>query len=278
MQSSDAIAPACSNSASLGTCPRSSSSARVRSIVVSPTARERDADVGERLAVDPHRGGGRRDRPVAGAPLDLLVRGAAARPLRQAHLGEDLALAHRGRPRAEVELGPSAPCACRRRPRSRPWPSRAAQTADRSSAASAWQSEPPIVPRLRTTGSAMTVSASWKSGKCCASSSDLSSSTWRVSAPMAISSPSSRMYCEVGEVVDVDQPRRAREPQLHHRQQAVPAGDDARSPRAPSVTRSRPAGSSPARTQTALGSASVASYWMGESVPMIGERPGRSVG
>ena len=36
----------------------------------------------------------------------------------------------------------------------------AEQTADRSSAASAWQSEPPIVPRLRTTGSAITVSAS----------------------------------------------------------------------------------------------------------------------
>ena len=42
----------------------------------------------------------------------------------------------------------------------------AEQTAERSSAASAWHSEPPIVPRLRTTGSAMTFSASRKSGKC----------------------------------------------------------------------------------------------------------------
>ena len=40
----------------------------------------------------------------------------------------------------------------------------AAQTAERSSAASAWHSEPPMVPRLRTTGSAMTFSASRKSG------------------------------------------------------------------------------------------------------------------
>ena len=40
----------------------------------------------------------------------------------------------------------------------------AEQTAERSSAASAWHSEPPIVPRLRTTGSAMTSSASRKSG------------------------------------------------------------------------------------------------------------------
>ena len=36
----------------------------------------------------------------------------------------------------------------------------AAHTARRSSAASAWHSEPPIVPRLRTTGSAITSSAS----------------------------------------------------------------------------------------------------------------------
>ena len=38
MQSSDAIAPACSKSASDGVWPRSSPSARVRSIVVRPTA------------------------------------------------------------------------------------------------------------------------------------------------------------------------------------------------------------------------------------------------
>ena len=48
----------------------------------------------------------------------------------------------------------------------------AEQTAERSSAASAWHSEPPIVPRLRTTGSAITFSASRKSGKRSASSSD----------------------------------------------------------------------------------------------------------
>ena len=40
----------------------------------------------------------------------------------------------------------------------------AVQTAERSSAASAWQSEPPIVPRFRTTGSAITCSASRNSG------------------------------------------------------------------------------------------------------------------
>jgi hypothetical protein len=48
----------------------------------------------------------------------------------------------------------------------------AAHTAERSSAASAWHSEPPIVPRLRTTGSAMTRSASRKIGNRSHSSSD----------------------------------------------------------------------------------------------------------
>jgi hypothetical protein len=37
-------------------------------------------------------------------------------------------------------------------------------TAERSSDGSAWQTDPPIVPRLRTTGSAMTSSASRKIG------------------------------------------------------------------------------------------------------------------
>ena len=69
----------------------------------------------------------------------------------------------------------------------------AEQTALRSSAASAWHSEPPIVPRLRTTGSAITSSASRKTGNCSASRSDFSRSTCRVSAPIRTSSPSSRM-------------------------------------------------------------------------------------
>ena len=41
---------------------------------------------------------------------------------------------------------------------------RAEATAERSSEGSAWQTEPPIVPRLRTMGSAITRSASPKIG------------------------------------------------------------------------------------------------------------------
>ena len=69
----------------------------------------------------------------------------------------------------------------------------AEHTADRSSAASAWHSEPPMVPRLRTTGSAITFSASRNTGKCRASRSDFRRSTWRVIAPIRISPSCSRM-------------------------------------------------------------------------------------
>ena len=66
--------------------------------------------------------------------------------------------------------------------------SRVVHTAVRSSDGSAWQREPPIVPRLRTTGSAITRSASAKIGNSAASSGDSSSSRCRVIAPIRTSS------------------------------------------------------------------------------------------
>ena len=68
----------------------------------------------------------------------------------------------------------------------------AAHTADRSSDGSAWHSAPPIVPRLRTTGSAITRSASVKIARRRASRPDSSRSRWRVIAPIRISPSSSR--------------------------------------------------------------------------------------
>ena len=70
----------------------------------------------------------------------------------------------------------------------------AAHTADRSSAGSAWQSAPPIVPRLRTTGSAITRSASVKMARRARSSSDSRMSRWRVIAPIRTSPPRSSTY------------------------------------------------------------------------------------
>ncbi len=70
----------------------------------------------------------------------------------------------------------------------------AENTADRSSLGSAWPIEPPTVPRLRTIGSAITRSASWKIRKCSPATADSSSSACRVIAPMSRASPSRRTY------------------------------------------------------------------------------------
>ncbi len=68
---------------------------------------------------------------------------------------------------------------------------RSAQNApERSSDGSAWHTDPPIVPRLRTIASAMLRSASRSTGATAPTSDDARSSAWRVIAPMR-SSPSS---------------------------------------------------------------------------------------
>ena len=106
------------------------------------------------------------------------------------------------------------------------WARRTSQTVVRSSAGSACPSEPPIVPRLRTTGSAMTFSASWIIGNSRAD--DVGGQQVGVPGqgadpqPVAVDGD----VPQFGEVVDVDQPLGPGQPELHHRQQAVPAGDD----------------------------------------------------
>ena len=64
---------------------------------------------------------------------------------------------------------------------------------------------------------------------------------------------------ELREVVDVDQVLGVGQPELHHRQQAVAARDDARLGPSSAATRSRPPRWSPARTRMAPGSASALS-------------------
>ena len=69
----------------------------------------------------------------------------------------------------------------------------AANVADRSSDGSAWHSEPPTVPQLRTTGSAMTRSASCRIAKCSPATAESSSCACRVSAPIRSSPPATVM-------------------------------------------------------------------------------------
>ena len=117
-------------------------------------------------------------------------------------------------------------CARRAGPAITTWARRTSQTVVRSSAGSACPSEPPIVPRLRTTGSAMTCSASCTIGKSRPTTSDAS----RVGVPGQRADAQLVAVVgdvpQLGEVVDVDQPLGPGQPELHHRQQAVPAGDD----------------------------------------------------
>ena len=192
-QSSDAIAPACANSSSRRRLAAQQLLGAGQVDRRQPDRAERDAGVGDRAAVEPHRRRRGGDRPVAGAALDLLVRAAAPGRTLEPHLGEDLAVPHRRHVRADVEVLHRARRARRRRRGSRRSPWRRCRRPRGPRPASAWHSEPPIVPRLRTTGSAITCSASRNSGKRSASSSDFSRSTCRVSAPIRISPSSSRM-------------------------------------------------------------------------------------
>ena len=133
-----------------------------------------------------------------------------------------------------------------------------------------------------------------RSGSGAASTSERSSSTWRVSAPIRTSSARLADVGQLGEVVDVDQVLGVGQPQLHHRQQAVAAGDDPCSPSclasdaiAPSTLVAR-SYSNGAGVCTLISSFPAAgrghplartadrprrgSYWIGESVPITGER------
>ena len=129
---------------------------------------ERDAGAGDHAVRDarpPRRPPPRPSRRRGG-------RASRTRCPRRAGAGRGSRRASRpGRPRSRRAGDGSRACRRRaRRRRRRGSPSdapTAAQTAERSSDGSAWQSAPPIVPRLRTTGSAITRSASVKIASRC---------------------------------------------------------------------------------------------------------------
>src|SRR3954447_3184061 len=187
------MSPAFANRSSDGTWPRSSSSARVTSTVTGPTA----ASARPASAIV---------SPSSHSTADAAA--IAQSPARRSTLSCALPPPGRKGTRTWVSSSPSPTAVVNgptwksligttrspSGPRITTFAFAAEHTALRSSAASAWQSEPPIVPRLRTTGSAMTSSASANSGKWRLRSSDSCSSTWRVSPPMSSSPASPRMY------------------------------------------------------------------------------------
>ena len=168
--------PGLSESSSDGALPRSSSSARARWTVVRPTAL---SAIPASAMVPPSIQTAADAAAIAQSPARRSTFSCALPP--PGRSGTRISVSSSPSPTA-VTYGPTwnssigttrSPSA----PRITTFAFTAEQTSERSSAASAWHSEPPIVPRLRTTGSAITFSASRKSGRCSASSSDFSSST-----------------------------------------------------------------------------------------------------
>ena len=104
---------------------------------------------------------------------------------------------------------------------------RPARSADRRPG-SACATLPPIVPRLRTAGSPTCAAASASTGQCRRQLGRAASSACVVSAPMRIVAAARRMPFSSGDAADVDERRRRRQPQLHQRDQAVPAGQQLR--------------------------------------------------
>ena len=90
------------------------------------------------------------DRPVLGAPVELLVREARRAGLGHADLGEQLVGRERGLEEAEEEVGRGDRRARRSGPAPRTSASSASSTAGRSEAGSPCATEPPSVPRCRT--------------------------------------------------------------------------------------------------------------------------------
>ena len=108
-------------------------------------------------------------------------------------------------------------------------PSRRRSTIGISAAASAWQRLPTTVPRLRIGMWATCARASRISGLAACTASFSSSSRCRVIALTTILPSFDRGAGEAADVLDVDEARRAREPEVHRRDEALAAGEDCRS-------------------------------------------------
>ena len=180
---------------------------------------QRDPPVGTR---DPD------DGPVVGPPDELLVPPARARAggapasrsaARPAPGGLEEADEEVVRP--PTDRAPAGPAITTE-------PPSATSAIGRSAAGSACASEPPIVPRCRICGSPTSEAACASSGASARTSSDPARSAWQVTAPITRSALVGPDAGQLGHPADVDQHRRHGQPQLHHRQQRVPAGEQLR--------------------------------------------------
>ncbi len=150
---------------------------------------QRDADVGDACRRDLRITTAQRGRgPVAGLALELLIGPAgAARRSRGVDLAQHLVLCQGGHVGAEEEGTQRRPCGGRRglaarRTRRSPWPS-----AGWSLPGSPCAMSPPMVPRLRTWGSAISLAASLSKGSFAWITGELITSVSVVIAPITTS-------------------------------------------------------------------------------------------
>ena len=185
---------------------------------------QRDAGVGDPAALDPDRRRGCSDRPVAGAALDLLVCAAAARSHRDPNLGEQLPIAHRSGVRPDVEVLHAHY-------------SLSGRSSDHHAGLDRAADGRQVLRRIGLTqgaadGSAVAHDRVGDHQLGIPEDREVAGEQLgfqELHVPCQGSDPDLAVLltdeCELRQVVDVDQVRRIRQAQLHHRQQAVPARD-----------------------------------------------------
>src|SRR5829696_1713089 len=192
-----------------------------------PHRAQRDPGIGDRAVLHPDGGGRRRNGPVAGTPLDLLVRAAGTGTERQPHLSQQLTVADRRGEWADVELVQAYDALAARAANYGPRLQRRAdrrqvlcriglaeRAADRAAVADDGVRNHLLrIPEDRETQREQIRLQ------------EVDVTRQRPDPHLAALLPD---VGELGEVVDVDQVLRVRQPELHHRQQAVTAGDDSR--------------------------------------------------
>src|SRR5215469_2947959 len=203
---------------------------------------EADPGVGDRVAIQPDRGPGRAHRPVPDPAAHLRVGAAAAGLDRDPDLGEHLAQRHHGLVGPGVELpGRHRPAAVQMaRPARRTWPTWRGRPVDDHAGLQRRERRRQILGRVRL--------AERAADRPPVAHDRVGDHLLRVVQDRAVLARRSRgkqlrmpgqrpdpqlatVHLDIGQLaepVDVDQRLRLREPQLHHRDQAVPPGQDPR--------------------------------------------------
>ena len=182
-----------------------------------------DPGLGDRVTIQPERGAGRAHRPVAGPAVHLHVRAAAAGPDRHPDLGQQLVRRHHGLVRAEVELTLRHGAGARTAVDHHRGPHRGEggrQVLGRIGLAER-AADGAAVAHDRVGDATFGVVQDGEMLACQRGAEQFRVPGERADPQLALLDP---QVAELGEVVDVDQRLGLGQAELHHRDQAVPAG------------------------------------------------------